>query len=806
MISVILLKRITKPIAVVPLLIGALLLINEAQAQQQEQSLSIVGEIQDHQTGSAVYGATVSVLAKEDSSLVNGSVTKENGEFKVEGLQPGDYLVRVTYVGYEPLYQQRQISQDQPEKDLGVLKIRSGDEELDEVTVEAERERVTQKSGRTIYNANQMVSGSGATATELLEEIPSINVDTEGNVSYRGSESVVIQINGRPIPDNPEARQAYLQNLSSDNIENVEIISNPSASEDPEGVGGIINIVLRDDMDQGLTGRINGNANTLGGYSPGISLGYNSSKLRVNGSYNFRKRIMDSELEEEREYFGEQSYMMLQEGGNDFTGNHQTVTLSTEYQATESSTFNMDSYFGFMGMDNKQIRQHQYEQAPEGFSDQHMTMDDRYDGMISDNSLSYQHKLNGEDHFVEGEVGLNYMYQDRESQQSFDFPDSEQDFGNDVEMFALHSDFNAESNYNRSIRDNLAFEGGLEYRMRNTVQELDDPTTTFSDFDYHLNTASGYAILNHDLDQFNIEAGLRVEHADIMFDYHVSDETTEYDRQYVNLFPSAGLGYQLNPQNQLSLNYSKRINRPEIFQLLPDLSMMNPDPTHQTTGNPELEPEFTHSAELSYNLTGQSYSITLQPYMRHTTNVIRRHLREVDGDVLNYTFKNLSQRNDFGTELTSNISVAQRMNIGSSFDIYQANIDGTEHGEDIESRAWGWNVSGNVSYQLPFGLMVQAMGQYQSPVDTEQGWRGSRKMLNLATRQSFLDDQLQVRLNFRDVLDSISREIRYETDRMRHYSENRFPQRAVSLSISYSFGGSQPEQQQGEENRGLLPF
>ncbi len=806
MISVNMLKRTTHLLTVVSVLIGTHLLNSESLAQQQDQSLSVVGQIEDQQSGEAVEGATVAVLAREDSSLVNGSVSEESGQFEVEGLQPGSYLVRVTYVGYEPLYEERQISEDQPEKNLGVLEIQPGDEQLDEVTVEAERERVTVESGRTIYDADQMVSGSGATATELLEEIPSVDVDTEGNVSYRGSESVVIQVNGRPIPDNPDARQAYLQSISSDDIENVEIISNPSASEDPEGVGGIINIELREDAGAGLTGRISGDVDTRGGYNPGASLGYNSSELRINGSYNYRKVLRDSELQEEREYMGQDPYYMYQDGGSDFTGNHHTVTVSTEYQPTESATFNLENFFGFMGMDNDQFRQHSYEQAPEDFSDQEMMMNERYDGMVSDNSLSYSHQLRGENHLIEGEAGLNYMYQDMESLQSFEFPDSEQNLDQQVEMHALHSDFNAESSYFNELHENVQFEGGIEYRMRNTVQELDDPASTFSDFDYRLNTASGYTILNFDQNPVNIEAGLRVEHADMMFDYLTSGETTDYDRQYVNLFPSASAGYQFNPQNQISLNYSKRINRPEIFHMLPDLSPMNPDPTHQISGNPELEPELTHSAELTYNLTGETYSVNVQPYMRHTTNVIRRQLQEVDGDILHYTYKNLAQRNDYGAEVSTDLSIAQSLNIGTSLDIYQAVIDGTDLGDDLESRALGWNASGNVSYRLPIGLMVQVMGQYQAPVDTEHGWRGSQKMLNLALRQGFLADQLQVSLSFRDILNSAGQDIRYETGNMRHYSENRFSQPTASLSISFSFGGEQQEQPQEEESSGLMPF
>ncbi|MBT8401487.1 MAG: carboxypeptidase regulatory-like domain-containing protein [Rhodothermia bacterium] len=328
---------------------AGLSLVQPALAQRPNRpGGTIAGTVVDAESGATIPTATVAVWRTADSTLATGAVTDDRGAFAVQGIRPGNYYLVFSFVGYaNKVVDDVQITPRAREVDLGSITLVSDTQVLDEIQIAAEREPVQIQIDRTVYNTADDPMAAGGTATNVLETIPSVNVDIDGNVSLRGSGNVAILVNGRSAPVGPEFLAAYLRQLPASSIDRVEVMPNPSAKFDPEGMGGIINIVLKEDTDTGLGGTLSLSGDQRGGYSGTGMLSYGNGPLTLAASYGYRHEddIASGESFRINRYADPLTYLDQNED-EDETGSSHLINLSADYAVARKTTLTSSVQFG----------------------------------------------------------------------------------------------------------------------------------------------------------------------------------------------------------------------------------------------------------------------------------------------------------------------------------------------------------------------------------------------------------------------------------------------------------------------------
>ncbi len=751
-----------------------------AEAQQQEVSLT--GHLLDASDNSPLTGASISVLAPADSSLITGTIADENGRFSISGLPPQPLLIRFSYIGYQTRFKstaefagQSQISFDT------ILLQRSGDE-MDELTVTGERMDISFERDRTVYRTENLVSAQGGSAIEVLEELPSIEVDVMGTISYRGNQNVVIHINGRPTPMRGDALEAFLRGIPADMIDRIETIPNPSARHDPEGIGGIINIVMKEDRDAGISGRLALNGGTQRMLRPNAAIGYHTNRWSIFGSYAFGMGDFEMIQSEERNQFGSQSFLLDRETNSNFESQNQMISIDAEYTTTGGSTFSLSNQSVYFG--NDQLTLSTGRHTGNGFLPDY-DMRSEYDrsGIFFNNILGFKHNW-GRNHKVSTEAKAEFFdfgYDSFQIQQYSD--DTVSDISHDAESVVFNAGI--KTDYERPLTDAINLESGAEVEWRSNQHDITQQNAR-SEWEYDLEIYSAYAILNSNFGKFSLEGGTRVEQVFTSLNSNDHGGSVSFDNDYFNFFPSFSAGYSISQAKQLSLSYSKRINRPQIEAFVTNIPQ--DDPLFRRTGNPALLPEITHSFEFAFSRFSQRSMLTIQPYFRHTRDVIRRNVEVTEDGVTEYSYRNLDSRNNYGTELTGSYSFTPALRLNSSVNLYLTEIDGTNTETNLDSGAFAWNANTSVSYTFGFGLMAMINGRYSSPVDVEYGKVSGQGSLDIALRKGFMSNQLMVGVHASDVFDTMKNEYRFNADSFSQLATTDYSSRRVMFSVSWNFG------------------
>jgi outer membrane receptor protein involved in Fe transport len=759
-------------------------------AQQSSSELTITGTVQDKHSGEPVIHASAAVYTIDDSTLVTGAITDDEGFFSIEGLNQNNYRVRISYMGYQTRYLHTDDYIQELLVDFGLIELEPAVGMLDMVRVEAEREAVTFQRDRTVYRADQMVSSRGMTAIEVLEEVPSIEIDMNGNILYRGNSNVVIHVNGRPLSLNDDALEAYLRGLPSDIIERIETIPNPSARHDPEGIGGIINIVLKEERDAGYSGRIAASANTLGVYRPNLSAGYNSNSLNLFGTYAYGDGIFESVTADEHEQFSGENYILNRDGDTRFDYYNHMINLTADYNLSESTSINLSNQTFTFGNNHTLFTEGRFTNQSDINRDYNIQSVFNRSGRMFNNDLSLLRNFGTDDHKLSADARVRLFktsYDSRFEQEELSGAGNHIVRNQDVTVNTNLIDIKAD--YERPLPGKLHLESGLQSDVRLFERYMEIPDSGRLDWEYDLFVYSAYGVLSRVFGRFELEAGARTEQVYSIIRHLEPGNNLTFRNNYFHIYPSLSASFSPSQSHQYGISYSNRINRPNVGFLITNFDIT--DSRIQFRGNPELTPEQTHNIELSYSRVKEKYMFTVQPYFRYITNVIRRNISADEDGFTEITFINLDSENQYGTELNSTLTISQRFRINASANFYITEIDGSNVNADIESRAAAWSLNANTNYRFGFGLTAMIMGNYRSPVDAEFGRIGSQKTLNISLRQSLLNNSLQIGLNVNDLLDSAGENFWYEDEAFRQHSKNRLKQRSLMFSISYSFGRQQ---------------
>ena len=790
----------------------------------QMPSTEISGSILDGETGESIPSASVAVWSVRDSSLATGAISDTDGAFLIEGLRPGRYYVQVSFVGY--LTEEISDVALLPGSfiaDLGTVELMPDAQMLDEVIVEERREFMEVGIDRTVYNTRDQLVSAGGDASQVLEEIPSVEVDIDGNISLRGNQNVAILLNGRPTSMTGEALITFLQGLPASTIDRVEVIPNPSARYEPDGMSGILNIVLRKDQNLGLGGSIRAGGGTQESYNAGGSLNFITGKFSTFVTYGLRHGVRNSvgdRLQENR--VADPLTVIDQDDRGESGRDSHNLRVSADYNMTDKNTLSLATRLSVRGGDQDGLNAYRILDANrvEMNSYDRTRIGDRSD-LNQDYRLTFSRIIESGAHELQAEVRYEKEKEDEKdsySQNGFRFGGGVPGVGADPFMQRSTQDENngegsfqldyvrplgngkLEAGYNGSI-DLLDSRFGVETFDHDLNTYLTDAYKT-NTFDYQQNIQAAYGIMQQAFGPIATQVGLRYEQARTTFDLTTADE--RYENDYNSFFPSAFLTWELSRSEtswkQIKFSYSKRVSRPRTYRLNPFNNSL--DPYSRREGNPYLKPEYTHAMEGSYIHFAGPVSITLTPYYRKTINRIQWYEFLNDEGVSITTFRNFDSSSSWGFESIGTLRLTNRLNAFGSFNAFRVQTDGSNVESGLGNDAWGWSARGNTTLSVREGLSVQLSYFYRAPMNIENGRIGSMSRVSIGARQQLLNERASLSLQVRDPFDMMNYSMTRDTPRFYQETFRSFNARQVNLSLTYNFGRQQRQRENGEYEQG----
>ncbi|HET7321571.1 MAG TPA: TonB dependent receptor [Longimicrobiaceae bacterium] len=762
------------------------------------------GSVVDAASGHAIANASVALRSGADSSLVTGAMTRADGSFALPGLRPGHYYVRITALGYGPRrVSPVDVSAGSPVVDLGVVKLTAAALQIQGLEVTGEQRDVQLAPDHNSYVTKDMPAVSGGSAVDVLRNVPSVEVDQDGNVSLRGNQSVVIQINGRPTPMTGPQLAAFLQQLPASMVAKVDVIPNPSAKYDPEGMGGIINLELKKNTELGASAGILLNASTNGRYNASGNVGYQKGRVTFYGSYGYSADKRSNTGFNYRENLFEDPMTILQQDiSGDRSRHSNNVNASFDYKLSQRNVLSTQFLFGKSSGENKTLNAYQELSASRdttGLYERLTGSDDDFQNLSA--TLGFKHTVQQlRDEFS---ASVRYARNERDANERFMEQtltlQGEPDASQPVLDRDLHSDQTDEWTAQADLTHPLGGSAKLEAGYKGTLRALDNglfaetfdydqnaylpETERNNQFNYSEQVHALYGVLTGQVGRFELQGGLRLERATTHFD--LTDVQNRYENDYTSLFPSALVAYNPTDTRQFKISYSKRVDRPRTRMLNPIVD--SEDPLNLFVGNPYLKPEYTHSFELGWQESLPHGTIQLTPYYRHTVNVVRRIKTIDDNGVSTTTFQNLDTGDSWGTDLTASLRLSKLTGF-VGLNGYQMVTNGDNVGDNLGSNAFGWSARVNANWIVTPSLAVQGFWMYRAPMDVEQGHVSGFSFLNFGLRQKLAGDHAAITLRVMDPFDTMGFGFVTRNERFYQRSRQTFGARGVYLGFSYNVG------------------
>jgi hypothetical protein len=751
-----------------------------------------------------IAGATVDVTSAVAGATPVHEFSTADGAFRVQNLAPGRYRVRVRSLGYVPHnFASIEIGSASPSVDVGTVTLTPAVTTLGPTVITGQRQDVRLAPDRNTYVVGDMPTNKGGTALDVLRNVPSVDVDIDNIVSLRGNTGVIVQINGRPSPLKPAQLGNFLAQLSADMVDKVEVIPNPSARDDPEGVAGIINIVLKQKTDVGASGGLTVAGGTTGHVDIGGNVGVQRGPLTLYGSYGFMRdrRPRRDSIYRENLYLNPLTYL-------DETGRRlqlpimHTLTGSAAYQAGEHDEITSEVVFSTRNQPDSYGVGYRVLDAGRNVT----ALSDRFTSGRQNESnlettLGYKHTFSDKEHSLEGELRL---FRNKEGGPGSVIARSLALDGTPVDTTAREkqtswehpSENSVKLDYVRPLTDLVRLETGYKGSLQSYHTTLDtrvfdatqgaflpDPTR-ISDFTYRQVVNAAYGMLDAEAGKFQLQGGLRLEHAATQF--HLNTSNATYDNTYNSLFPSALVAYNMDDTHQVKLSYSTRIRRPDDTDLI-DPTAHYADPLNLSRGNPYLKPEYVRSLEFGVQSTENRTTIQVTPFFRRTLDAVRT-LRTIDtAGVATRTFANVSTSDSYGTDVTVALGGEKLSGFAGASGFRQVS-NAANLAPGLSAKTFGWTARTNATLHVSSTVDLQTLLSYQAPMTVEQGKNASRTRFSLALRQKLMQDKMSLTLRVIDPFNT-SRESNTTIDpRFFQVSERSRSIRGLLLSANWTFG------------------
>ncbi|MDR1758577.1 MAG: TonB-dependent receptor [Bacteroidales bacterium] len=801
------------------------------------------------ENGAPLPYASVFLHQLPDSTTITMNITGENGRFAIRDIPYGNYYLEIQCMGYARHFSNR-FTLDEKNNTFRVnkCKITQQAKTLATFEVAAQKEMLQSNLDKKVYQVEGNVMAEGATAIEVLQDIPSVEVDIEGNVSLRGNSNVTILVDGRPT-------NLTLDQIPSSQIESIEVITNPSARLDPDGMSGILNVILKKKKEAGLNGMI-----TLGGattvfqkkpyfdnYNGNINLNYSYDKINVFLNYSYRRFGRRGEGILTRTSWTEQgdSSFLDQNSTQKNFGNSHNLRTGLDWYVNKQNTLSFTFGYNFNSFegDNQLLSNNAHllygEKLP--YWNYTQTGTNTNAGNNYSGNISYKKTFETKGRELTADIYYTRMNRDADNRylQTFSVPEEANDYFQQTRSISQNQNASAQIDFVTPAGNGGRIETGYKFAYRSIEQDyklydgisfdtrvLD--SSQINDFLYSEYINSLYFIYSNVFwKKLKVQVGVRGEWANTVSNLKSAD--TIIPHSYPNIFPSAHVVYEFNEQHSLQISYSMRVTRPRVNQLNPfkDIS----DRLNISQGNPDLKPEFAHNIELGYLMFVKNTSLSLTTFYRQRNDIISRYtelLEDIDetGTAYPYTltsYANLRHSQNVGIEAIFGQRIFKWWRLNLNGDFYRVMINSNDLIDENLSNDWSWGFRVNNSFNFPKDWSAQLNFRYRSASLTTgsmgwgtggvgQGKRSANYSVGLGAKKGFLNNTLTLNLNIRDLIYRRDTKIHtYAYNTPNGYDANSTRQNSqfqVNLSVSYKINNfkrridKHPDSNAEEENMG----
>lgn len=783
----------------------------------QTTKITLSGRIKDGYTKLPLSFVNVGLKSLKDSSFVAGTVTDEDGFFKIAAVNTGSYLLIISFMGHQTKTQEVLTGQLSSFLDLGVILLQTEAKNLTEVVISGKQESLSSKMDRKTFNMADQLSQGGGSVLQAMKNLPGISSSTDGKIMLRGSDKVSVLIDGRQTALTGFGGQAGLDNIPASAIERIEIINNPSAKFDANGNAGIINIIYKQHKQEGWNGKV-GLTTGVGALwekkenLPGIRPQYQGTpKINPSISLNYRKNKLNTFIQADwlytqtlnRNEFATRIYdtgeIIQQQVKRNRNTSYATLKTGADWQLDEQNMFSFSGLFN---------REKIIDRGDVPYFNEDLSIRHRLWQFLEDElkytataSATYQHKFKQPGHLLN--VGFNYTFH-REDEQYF-FTNIMPEFTGE-DAFKLLSDEHVADltvDYVRPLKHGRV-EGGLKFRNRTIPVNmqffpgLNSPLDVNAGgwADYKETIPALYGNYVFESSKIELEAGLRLEYVKVSYDVnpnHPTYKSSGYD--YTRPFPNLRLAYKLNAQNKLSVFYNRRVDRPnEVdIRIFPKYD----EPEVIKVGNPGLRPQFTNSLELGYKNNWNQGSFYFAIYQRNTEGTISRIATQAPGSNLIYNvFQNAGHSSNTGGEMVVQQQMTYWLTVNLNANVYQNKIDAftvenlypvpvvyTAEKDELISG----NVKLNGQFKFPKFAEMQLTGVYLAPDLLPQGRIASRFSLDLGLKKIVQKGKGEVFLNGTDLLNTLQIKKTIQGNGFHLISTDYYETQVFRLGYSYKF-------------------
>ncbi|MCH5228376.1 MAG: TonB-dependent receptor [Muribaculaceae bacterium] len=792
---------------------------------------NITGKIVNKSTGEPMDFVTIQLLDSKGKPLAIGTSSDTDGNFIIPNVNDGNYILKVTNIG--SIEQERPVVISGENVTIPDIHLADDAKVLQEMVVEGVKSQMRFELDRKVFTVDANVTVAGTSASELLESIPSVEVDQDGEVSLRGNSSVTIWINGKESGLTADNRAQILEQIPAETIDRVEVITNPSAKYSPEGTAGIINIILKKDRRAGYFGSAEFSINSRLGGNAGVNFNYNHSKVDAFAGVGFRMRRNEGGSLMDRTY--DEGYFTKSSGKNPNRGNNVFFRLGATYHATDNDDISV-SGFGMFGHNNRSSKTDYTSNLPGNWINNLNHSYSKGNMKGAHVEAGYTHKwsdtnkldINGSFNYWGGNNWNSYL---QEQAYNFEYPDFSSfdpstgiyysDLYQEQTMDMSNKGWEVKVDYENRLTDWLKLETGYNGNFSKENTPTDTYTGTskenmvqnealYNRFIYRNDINALYATLGGTVKKFSYSAGLRAEQWTVHTKSLGFDEPENsqawYKKNNFALFPSVFLSLSLPYDNEMQINYTRRLQRPWGGQLnsFHDIS----DPTNISYGNPELQPQYSNSFELNYLKSWTWHMISLSAYLRTTSDMTNR-ISFLDGDVMYSTWANVADQTNSGCEIVLKDNFFRIIDLTTTVNLYNNHISAwtykfkTDSGNYVDlygdkQDSFAWSIRAMLGVKIPWQLSFQANGGYNSKMLTAQGSREGGWSVDIGIRKNA--GNWSFSLNCRDLFDSRKFKSTTNGPGYHQYSERWWGGRTVRFTIKYSFGnmGGRNHKNEGE--------
>lgn len=707
---------------------------------------NITGSVFNKNTSEPIDFATIVLLNPETGKpLPIGTMTDENGRFVLSDVGAGRYLMRVSIIGNVP--QEREVTVSDTDINVGSIELAEDTKLLQEVVVTGQKSQMSVNTEHRVFNVSSNIASTGASTDELLTSVPSVNVSSDGEISLRGNSDVMVWINGKEMSMNADNRALFLRQIPAETVESIEVMTNPSSRHSTEGTAGIINIRLKENHNHGYFGSAEANVDTRGTGNTNFSFNYNEGKFESFAAIGLKSQHIPGGSSSLRSY--NEGFYLNSNGDNKKHENSAFLRIGTNFKPDENNTAYI-SAIGTIGHKwGHTTTVHSSNMPGQWISDRNISHESG-DPRGANIMVGYKHRF-GTDHHIDMNVSYNIWQgsNDNRFHENEVWADgSEASFWKSQHQDMKISNWEAAIDYSNLLLSWLRFEAGYKgnynhenspasYSSGQSADAQNPMPELYNRFIYDTDISAGYINLSGNYEQLSFSAGLRGEAWQIRT-RSIGYEGNEADRLKKNdfaLFPSASVGWSFMDNNELKLNYSRRIHRPFGPQLNTFENISDPSEVH--LGNPLIQPEYSNAIELSYIKNWSNHMLSVSGFLRSNTDMISHvsflapMASDPDINTMYYGHANVGNMLNTGVEIISRNTLFNRLTLTTTVNLYDSRMKAWSadyplhdsfykvHG-DRQNR-FVWDVRCMASVRLPWDMTFQATGRYNSRRVTAQG-------------------------------------------------------------------------------------